>query len=200
MNKIIAISGPPGSGKTLLASSLADKIKGVFIDYDRYQQVTEQPLQEIVTKLESHLHYDHLAVPKLDEDLKDLKLGNIIHDPISNKNIKPKPYIIFETPLGREHSATGRHIDVLVWIDIPFDIALARNIQVYTHFFIKENSVDDLLNNIQWLNQYLKNYLEHVREMLLQQQTLIMKEADIVINGELDTNEMVNNLIKQLEM
>lgn len=43
--------------------------------------------------------------------------------------------VIFEAPLGWRHQATGKHIDFLVFIEVPLEIALAR-------FVIRELSGD----------------------------------------------------------
>ena len=40
--------------------------------------------------------------------------------------VGPASYVVADAPLGRAHSDSGRFIDLMVFIDTPLDIAMAR--------------------------------------------------------------------------
>jgi len=111
-------------------------------------------------------NYNQLIILQLGEDLAKLKSGKSVIEPLKNIEISPAKFLLFETPFGREHFDSGQHINMLFWIDVPFDIALARNIKEFTSIFIKENNMNANRKNLIWLNNYLEYYVNNVREML----------------------------------
>ena len=81
------------------------------------------------------------------------------------------------------------------WIDIPLDIALARNIKEFTNIFLKENNPQMDRKNLTWLNNYLEYYVNDVREMLELQKQKVSSNADIILNGLESIDNMVNRII-----
>lgn len=197
-NRIIAISGSPGSGKSTLARGIAAAIDAVLIEYDNYQRVTDQDPAEIARIMQSQSGYDQLSMPGLVDALTSLKAGNGIVCPLSGEQILAKTNIIFETPLGRCHTPSGELIDTLIWIDIPLDLALARNLHCYLDNFLQSDT-QSLKQDISWTRDYLQNYLEHVHAMLLKQQTVVAVAADIIIDGRQQTDVQVQSVIKRLD-
>jgi uridine kinase len=196
-NRIIAISGPPGSGKSTLARGLVTALGAALIEYDDYQRVTEQDPAEIARIMQSQSGYDQLNMPGLVDALTSLQAGNDIVCAVSGERIVAKPNIIFETPLGRCHTPTGRLIDTLIWIDIPLDVALARNLQCYLDNFLQSDA-HSLEQNIRWTRDYLQGYLDYVHAMLLKQQAVVATAADIIIEGHQDTDTQVQAVMQRL--
>jgi hypothetical protein len=62
----------------------------------------------------------------LAEDLKRLKHHQEITSPVDQKKVLPAAYILFDAPLGRAHGETGQYIDLMVYLDTPLDVAMAR--------------------------------------------------------------------------
>jgi uridine kinase len=183
MNKVIAISGFPGSGKSTLMYELSRRVSGACLDYDRYQRVTDRPIEEITRWLRDGADYNELVVPGLAEDLRRLKSGMQVTERGTGREVPARQYIFLETPLGREHRPTSQFIDVVLWLDVPLDVALARNIRAFTSNFLNHETGSEYSNDLMWLESYLTNYIEHVREMLLLQYEKIGKTADVIVNA-----------------
>lgn len=198
MNKVIAISGPPGSGKTSLMLELRKCIPAAFLEYDNYQKITERSVQEISNLLKDGADYDDFVIPLLAEDLRRLKTGESVIEPNTGRTIDAEAFIFFETPFAREHKESGRHIDVSVWIDVPLDVALARNLRAYNQIFLSHDHLEQVRDDLNWLDVYLANYLEHVRAMLISQHRKLRKSADIIIDGEMTLELMASKLMHEL--
>ena len=117
MHYLIGIAAVPGGGKSLLAQTLATKLFDTsIIDYDSYQTITQQPLEEIIQLMKKGANYNQLIIPQLGEDLAKLKSGKSVTEPLKKIEISPAKYLLFETPFGREHFDSGQHIDMLFWM------------------------------------------------------------------------------------
>ena len=198
MNKVIAISGHPGSGKSSLAHELCKRMPGVYLDYDNYQNITDHPVHEVNHWMQQGADYDNFVIPALAADLYRLKSGKSVNLPDNRTVIQPREYIFFETPLGRAHKEFGRQIDILIWLDVPMDVALARNVKAFTGIFLKNSAIENYAGDLQWLESYLANYLEHIREMLLLQYEKIARTADIIVNAEAGIDRVATDTIEKL--
>jgi len=56
----------------------------------------------------------------------------------SRREVGPRKYVLFETQFGRAHRETERHLDLLLWVDTPLDVALARSIRASIAGFLRE--------------------------------------------------------------
>ena len=128
------------------------------------------------------------------DDLDALKRGKTICHPLTGLAVQPREYIYFETPFGRRHRASGAYIDQLVWLDIPPDVALLRNLLCYAGQFPTGDGADF----IRWLGTYLNNYNDHVRDMLLRQRELIRDTADLVVDATLSIGDQIDLVISEL--
>ena len=202
-NFIIAICGSPGSGKSTLAELLAraftdgnEFIPGtnpvVRIDIDQYQSFTDQAIEDIEQWMEGEADYNTFTIPQLDNDLADLKRGKTLQISGQKKPSTAAGPIIFETHFGREHRATGQHIDFMIWLETPLDIALARNIQAFCQDFLAGEEGHHR-QQIQWMMEYLTNYQQSVRATLAQQAQRLSSAADVILDGQ----QNVDALTKQ---
>ncbi len=199
MASIIAIAGPPGCGKSTLARALAMHLDASIIDYDHYQTITEQSVETIIQWLDNGIDYNVLSIPGLSEDLSRLKRGCAVTPPDQTFSIKPRNFILFETPFGYCHADSAKHIDLMLWIDTPLDIALARNIRAFTEHFQRSDSSSAASDNIHWLQEYLDNYTNSVHNLLAKQIDKVRPQADYIIDGKKDvvtTCELALNLIQ----
>jgi uridine kinase len=186
MPSVIAVSGPPGAGKSTLVAGLARALSGAgAIHMDGYDNMTRLPIETVARWYREGADIDAFDFPQLQADLQRLKHG-------------PGKYLLFETQFGRAHRATGRHVDLLIWIDTPLDIALARNVQALAGGFLAERSPEQLAGRLRWLQDYVGNYLGTVRELVGMQAQRVAPAADIVIDGQASPEQMVRAAQEQI--
>lgn len=183
MPLVIAVAGPPGAGKSTLAAALALELgEASLLAMDRYQQMTEAPIEEVARWAERGADYDELPVPWLAEHLAALRRGETIVDPASGAPIAPGRYIVFETHFGRAHRATGPLIDLLLWLDTPPDVALARNLRAFIGPMLQPAArAEALADGLGWIDDYLANYLCVVQRLVRLQAERVRPGADLFV-------------------
>jgi len=191
MNHVVAVAAPIGGGKTSLVKAIAGQLNhAAIIFFDHYEKMTGLSAQDLEKWIDRGTNCHNFPVPGLADDLKKLKQGQSVFDPVAKTEIKPTRYIIFEMPMGREYPDTAGHIDLLVWIDLPLEVALARKLKEYTGNFLARSGDPNPRMFISWLDLYLENYLKVVRRVLLIQQQKVGGSADIIIDGMSDIDSM----------
>jgi uridine kinase len=142
--------------------------------------------------------FDDLSAPGLADDMVRMKRGEAIIDPGTGAVIPPGKWIIFEMPLGREYSATAGFIDLLIWIDTPLDMALARKIREFISHSPPASGEKDTRSFLSWLDNYLDNYLNLVGKMLVIQRDHVSIHADVILDGRNDLDTMVRLAIEAI--
>lgn len=170
----------------LLASCIDNSTK---VHYDHYEKITGESADHLKLWLDQGADFNKLIIPGLSDDLGRLKHGERIVDPLTREDIYPGKYIIFEMPLGKEHEDTSKYIDWLIWVDIPFDLALARKLKEFTTLFLAEKN--NLFNRLLWLDNFLENYIEIIREVLEIQREKVSAHADIILDGKKDLGILI---------
>ncbi len=191
MPDIVAIAGPPGSGKSSLVKALSKSFDNASIVYfDHYQEFVKQSQIDIIAWMDAGADYNEFQLPQLAADLAVLKSGRPVKDPANQAVLEPTETILFETLFGRAHRATGQYIDRLIWLDTPLDIALARNIKACNQPPPDSGETQDkteqsliLLRQQQWIEGYLQHYLAFVGRSLQIQQQQVKPAADCVVDG-----------------
>jgi energy-coupling factor transporter ATP-binding protein EcfA2 len=195
---LIAIAGPVGAGKSTLVNALASRLgDATAIHFDHYERITERPIEQIRDWMRNGADPNHLEIAGLAEDLEALKSGRSIVHPATRALVPAGRYIVFETQFGRQHAATGRHIDFLVWIDTPLDIALARKVRQFT--LGVGTTTGEIRSFVPWLGEYLQNYASFVGALLRIQSDTVVARADLVIDGRLDPGTLVTQLLREIE-
>ena len=180
MSYVVAIAAPIGGGKTSFVEALAEALGwAAAMHFDRYEVETKRPVSRLLQWMKDGADFSAFEAPNLAQDLKALRDGRPVIDPLTRREVSPAKIILFEMPLGREHAETAPHIDFVIWIDVPLDIALARKIREYIAWFREEKNPDGWI----WLDNFVANYLQVFREVLLLQGQQVSSRADLVLDG-----------------
>lgn len=186
VNRVIAIAGPVGGGKSTLVRGLAGHLEDASAVYfDHYERITEQPIEAIGEWMREGADLDRIVVPGLGEDLQSLKEGRTVADPLTREPVSARRFILFETQFGRRHTASGQHVDFLVWLDIPLDIALARKVRQFAGEAAATHEGANPGRFVAWLQTYLDNYVAVVGGLLRLQRDTVATDADLVLDGTL---------------
>lgn len=92
-------------------------------------------------------------------------------------------------PLGRAYAETAELIDVLVWVDTPLDLALARNLRSSTVAALAADA--DPKGFLHWLDAYLEQYMGQVRLILEVQKSRVAPAADLTLDGTRAQEELI---------
>jgi uridine kinase len=199
MSHVIAVAGPPGAGKSSLIEGLARTLgDACAIHMDSYETMTRTPIAEIARWMQDGADIDAFAFPQLEQDLLLLRQGLTVIEPGTRHEIAARKYILFETQFGKAHRGTGQHIDLLIWLDTPLDVALARNVKKMTASFLREQKPEKLPERLRWLHGYLDNYLGTVRSLMPMQKEKVGAAADIVVDGRAPLAELVRSAASEI--
>lgn len=197
MSYVVAIAGPPGSGKSSLVGALVKKLAdAATLSFDHYEDITGRPPHEIKQWLQAGADFDRFVISALARDLKKLKEGEAVVDPVSGEVIEARKYIIFEMPFGKAQAATAANINLLLWIDLPLDVALSRTMREHTGIFLKRFPPDKHQECLTWLHGYLDGYLDFVHEVLAVQHEKVRPGADLLIDGLDDLEGMSQKAVQ----
>jgi uridine kinase len=199
MPYVIAVAAPIGGGKTAVAEAIAAKLPdATTISFDRYETATGQPVQNLREWQARGADFDEFVVPLLREDLERLRRGDAICDPVTKEQITAGKYVVFENPLGREAKSLAAYVDLLVWVEVPQEVALARKLKELVGGFLRQRRPDQHTQCLAWLDQYLENYLTIVRDVLQIQEKRVAAQADIVLPGLRSLDEIAGEAADQI--
>ena len=161
---VIALCGPPGAGKSMLAAALAASLPGAArLDWDDHETFTHQPPEAVEAWLARGADPAEIAVPGL--------AGAI-------RAAAARGPVLLETPFGRAHPQTGALIDRMIWIETPADLALARKVSALA----AQPGMPAA-----WLRGWLEAYPRIVRPALAIQARRVRPLADLEVNGDSPT-------------
>ncbi len=193
---VIAVAGPAGSGKTSLIRAVAQQLKdAAVIHYDHYERVTREPMDNLLLWMRSGADVNRFHLPELARDLAALKRREPVVDPSTREEITPGTHIVFETPFGKEHRQTAEFIDLLIWIDVPLDVALARKMREFTAAVLAGENAGHSRDFLVWMHTYLDNYLRGIHDLLRIQRERVRAKADIIVDGSRDLPSMVQQAL-----
>ena len=199
MSHVVGVAGVAGSGKSTLVRGLVKALgNAASIHIDDYQRITREPIRKIVQWMERGAEFDEFKIPLLSDHLERLKRGERIVDPLTMREILPQKYIVFETLFGRAHRDTGRHVDFLVWVDTPLDVALARNLRDLTRSVMNDPGLASSDDKFVRVHNYVQHYLDEVRPLVLMQQSRVSALADISVDGGADPETVVENARREI--
>ncbi|HEY4542909.1 MAG TPA: hypothetical protein VIG66_11115 [Noviherbaspirillum sp.] len=187
MRRVIAIAAPVGGGKSSLAGALAQALDNApILRFDDFQLATRQSIPELQAWLARGADFDALEAPGLTEELARLR-GEVAHG----------GWLVFEMPLGRTYAATANAIDLLVWLDVPLDVALARKLRELAAG-ANVGSAEDARMALQWMESYLAHYMTTVRKVLEVQRQRVPQQADLVLDGCADVQTLLAQVLERV--
>ena len=176
---LIAISGPPGSGKSTLCRHLLHQLPtSIYVSMDDFQLMTDWDPSTLKNWLQHGADYNKLPMPGLEACLRDAIKAQ---DDLS-RNFDGLDRIVFlESHLGRATYALARLVNYVVWIDCDLDICLAR--ALLSIIEQQSSQVSNASSNRCEVSYYLKHYIALTSELLRLQQRRIRGDADYIYNG-----------------
>jgi uridine kinase len=117
--------------------------------------------------------YNAWRAPGLAKRLQQLKEGVAV-----GSTGKPARYVVFDAPLGRAHTETGKYIDHMVFIDTPLDVALARRMLRDGHEV--------------WNGDHLRRYLHWARGLFTHHIEKVSASADVILDGTLPVDALAS--------
>jgi hypothetical protein len=174
---VLGLSGVQGADKmTMTRRLMQDYPKADLLRHDDYQTITRMSSAETRAWFDRGADPNEFALTELVDELA--RRARIPGD------VRPRPLLLFETPLGRRHHATGAFIDFLVWIDTPFDVALSRTLLRFIDQAQRDAAPNAKADFLKWLRNYLARY-EGLRAMYVVQRDALLPSADLVVgDGE----------------
>lgn len=189
-DSVVGISAVGGGGKTAVTRRLAGVLgDAVALHFDDYEESNVYPA-DLPRWFADGADYDAYETPVFTRHLQALKDGQSISYPIGGTLVGPARYVVADAPLGRAHSDSGRLIDLLVFIDTPLDVAMARRIL---------RDIELAHEPLQHVIAELAGYEARARPIYEHFQERMRADADLVIDGTLGIDVVVERIRSEVE-
>lgn len=174
---IIAINAISGGGKTTIAKELEKRLpdsKALFFDDRNYD--SDSGIHDICKWVEQGSDINQFNLERFANDIKTLLQNGC-------------KYIILDYPFGHRHSLIGKYVDISVFIDTPFDVALARRI-------IRDYDKTSIIN----IFDDMKSYLSQGRKAYLDGLDVCKNDADIIIDGNQNPDNIIAEILLRINI
>jgi uridine kinase len=183
---VISVSGISGSGKTTIAHALNKRLNSsAIICFDDYGDSVylDRNINEWSMNSENadEWHLEPIVV-----DIERLLKTSL-------------DYIILDYPFGYENQFVAQYIDFTVFVDIPFDVALARRIiRDYTKRDESGSVADVKEVSLEGLESELQFYLTCSRLTYIRMPEKQKSNTDLVVDGTKTPEEIAKSIITLL--
>ena len=192
---IIGISAVTGGGKTAVTLPLTEVLEdAVALHFDDYDDTNVHP-DDLQRWFADGADYDAYETPLFTGHLQALKAGCSIRYPIGGAIVGPAKYVVADAPLGRAHSDSGRFIDLMVFIDTPLDVAMAR--RILRDIDRQAGRTTD--EALQYVKDELSGYLAQARPLYEEFQERMRASSDVIVDGTLSIDDVVEKIRLEAE-
>ena len=192
--RIVGISSVSGGGKTTVTRRLVEVIgDAVALHFDDYDDTNVHP-DDLQRWFADGADYEAYQNPVFSRHLQALKAGQSIRYPVEGKYVGPSRYVVADAPLGRTHSESGKSIDLMVFIDTPLDIAMARRILRDIERG-NQSMADDTLMRVKG---ELSGYEGGARPIYENFQERLRAVSDLIVEGALDIDLIVERIRSEM--
>lgn len=172
---IISIAAVSGGGKTTITKKLSlvlEDTKELFFDDYDFKKAPD----DIVQWVDQGADYNLWNLEPLVSEIEKIK---------SSREVPT--YILLDYPFSYRNDNMKKYIDLSIYIDTPLDVAMARRI-LRDH---TKSNINDVRNEV-------KFYLQSGRVAYLEMKNSIKPNSDIVIDGTLPPDKIVELIIKEI--
>ena len=194
---VIAISGTAGAGKTTLVRQVAQLLgDATTLCFDDYRSVAKYPqFPEGMAKwIEAGRDLDAWEIPQLLDDLRALRSGRRITLPDDKGDVEPARFVVLEEPSGRERNGMAALVDVVVLVDLPLEIALARKVVADLEYCLEQVPLDELPRVIEKMICYYAHY-PLARAYYLTCIERVRRNCELVVDGTRPTDELAQEIV-----
>ena len=192
---IIGISAITGGGKTAVTLRLTEVLEdAVALHFDDYDDTNVHP-DDLQRWFAAGADYDAYKTPAFTSHLEALKADESIRYPAGNTLLDPKRYIVADAPLGRAHTDSGRFIDLMVYIDTPLDVAMAR--RVLREIDREGHRTAD--GALEYAKGELSGYLAEARPLYEAFQERMRDTSEVIVDGTLSIDAIVAKIRNEIE-
>lgn len=159
--KVLTISGVTAGGKSTLCRTLLEFVpdaKGMAFDDYSIDALPNAP------SFDFFLQEPYLAINQYD-------LTTLMQD--FHQWYGKVPLILIDFPFGRTHHTLNEYIDLAVYVQTPFDIALAR--------YIKREYQEQ--STPQPIFDWCQTYIEFVQPLVSLHEKTVLPSCDLVVDG-----------------
>ncbi len=196
--KLINISGAAGAGKTSLSLELQRRIREAsFINSDNFYNADGNFPKSTKEWMKNGSNMQEWDCSLLIEAILSLKAGVAAYDPITGKKIYPMPILILDNGFGRILESIDKFIDFGVYIDIPFEYALARYVKRGLVFHeVNKTSHEEYISGLtNFIVHYLENDYSEFHNLIYRN---VKANNDLVIHWGNAVEDSVTKIIETL--
>ncbi|WP_406945908.1 hypothetical protein ACJA3J_07610 [Halobacillus sp. SY10] len=167
---VIAVAAVSGGGKTTITKKLRERLSGSeALFFDAYE--FDGAPENLTEWVENGPDYHQWELDPLIDDIQSAQTQNA-------------SFLILDYPFSYKHEKVKPWIDYSVYIDTPLDIAMARRLLR-----------DEVGPGVK---EELTHYLHAGRKAYLEMLQSIKPDADLVVDGTLSVENIVEHIIKNL--
>lgn len=186
---VLAIAGTSASGKSTTVKRLTSEINNTAsLFFDDYQDEHTYP-DSFEVFIEQDFDPNLFKSEKFAADIARIKAGESITAPGSDEAITSPGILILEEPTGRSRDIMRPLIDAVVWLDVPYDMTLARRI-VRTAGQIPDNPEMQARTIVGFAEMYLQ-FLGDVYKNVGEK---VKAQSDFIVDGTQSPEDIVKEI------